>query len=1018
MGENEEEIYFKKDEKTYIVYKNPNKELPGVGTIKYKDDGFYAGQIDNESLKPAGYGVYTLGDQYVCIGKFEKEGKGYGIITNPRNKDNYRGQLEHFKPGGLGVKQCGFADGNIYQGRTYTGNFTDGGTTLLGFSENKKRQKNKKTGKFLPKHFDEYELFQGTQTGKSVLGYMSLNGIGAHIFNDSNNKTYRWDKGNFTNGKLNGIGVRRNDQTYINYYYYSAKFEKDNIGKDAFKFDYSSIYPEDRYYPWVGNVITIRKVLDSIGNSSKLNFDAAEEKLKSTKFNASDAYTKADLAISLSNATPKNVDMSKMGIIELHKNKLNIYKGTVNNEKAYGYGTIEFPDNSVFTGSYVDDNNMLGKDLKSQNTGIFTIDGNGKLQFKKDIKEVEEIVVVVINKALLVKQAIEEEEKEKADKKKKEKKKKFADKLEEVKTRINEFNNLKYTQVTAEQGTIQTTNQTTYEGEKNKEGLPHGFGRMELNDGSNYEGQFVKGVAQGFGKYTYNVKTIEQVQQFFGLYNQEKKITYITTYTGEFNNGEPNGSGVIESGSEYIYEGDVLSFNYATKVLIRGFGYGTALIGGNQYTGEFKHYFYGLTHVVFEDTSTFDGWFAITAADIRGFGIRTYKNGDVYKGFCLRGQPRGMGVYIKKSGSKIWSENFKGDVVPDDGVQNDDMEQMIDDAIKEIMNETKLNEVQTKAKAAAEKAKAEKAKAEKEKDAAEKEKAEKAKDAAEKEKADKAKAEKEKAEKAADNAYADAIIRATPNGYDAKNVTTFKRPDGGANYVGHVRDGKPFGFGTMTYPNYCTYTGSFINNEPEGLGKIEYLENSGSPLKEYHGFVKGPSPHGYGLGVYKDDGQKEEYHVEWLNMKDTVLQGQQRYYNKEHDDKNPELLQKIKINIKRDAEKFVDMVPKVAEEEPSGSAKEESPKSGNLRGTKKESPKSGKLRGKLTPENTLSPQIDPVSTWGKKEYGLAAAAAGIGAAGIYYAFKNSKRKSKSKHRSKSKRRSKRERRSKSKDSSE
>ena len=78
MGENEEEIYFKKDEKTYIVYKNPNKELPGVGTIKYKDDGFYAGQIDNESLKPAGYGVYTLGDQYVCIGKFEKEGKGYG----------------------------------------------------------------------------------------------------------------------------------------------------------------------------------------------------------------------------------------------------------------------------------------------------------------------------------------------------------------------------------------------------------------------------------------------------------------------------------------------------------------------------------------------------------------------------------------------------------------------------------------------------------------------------------------------------------------------------------------------------------------------------------------------------------------------------------------------------------------------------------------------------------------------------------------------------------------------------
>ena len=122
--------------------------------------------------------------------------------------------------------------------------------------------------------------------------------------------------------------------------------------------------------------------------------------------------------------------------------------------------------------------------------------------------------------------------------------------------------------------------------------------------------------------------------------------------------------------------------------------------------------------------------------------------------------------------------------------------------------------------------------------------------------------------------------------------------------MGHVRDDKPFGFGTMTYPNCCTYTGSFINSELEGLGKIEYLDNSSSPLKEYHGFVKGPSPHGYGLGVYKD-GQKEEYHVEWLNMKDTVLQGQQRYYNKEHDDKNPELLQKIKDKIMEDAEIFV-----------------------------------------------------------------------------------------------------------------
>ena len=981
MGENEEEISFSRNGNEYILYKNPDYSKPGLGTIKYKDGGLYAGQIHNKLFEPFGFGVYTLGGQYVCKGDFEIEGKGYGIITNPKSHDTYTGELEFFKPGGLGVKRFGFSPFNdIHHGIIYTGRFTDAGLTLLGISEQKRACM----------FFDcfYYDRFQGTQTGKSVFDFMLLNGLGVHTVGEGKeNDREEWkitsrDSGNFKEGKLNGEGVR---EKYVNKgyyhewtYYYSNKFEKNIIDESrTHNYDYQCIYPEGGFSPVIGNCKSIQDIFTNTINLGKKEFTDAEKKStaddadaekKSTKFNADDADAKAGLALSLANATPRNVDMSIIGTGGVLKNKYNGTLKKIHGLHPYGYGTIFFKNNQVFTGSYVDNNNMLGKESNNGKIGFFKINNNGDLEFQKD--EVKEIVDVVINKALRVKQAIEAENK-----------KKFDTQLEQVKQNIESFNNLKYTQVTAEEGTIQTTNQTTYKGEENKEGLPHGYGRMELKNGSNYEGTFVNGVAGGLGKYTYIVKS--------------KENTYITTYTGEFNNGEPNGSVVIKSGSEYIYEGDVLSIKHRTYVSIRPFGYGTALIGGNRYTGEFKDV-HGLTHVVLEDTSTFDGWFGEKNIEL---GIRTYKNGDVYKGFCKRGQPRGMGVYIKKSGggSKIWSETFRGDVVPDNGVQNDEMETMIDNAIKEFMNETKLNEVKKKAKEAAGKAKDAAGKA--------KEAAGKAKDAAGKAKDAAGKAKDAAEPEKADNSYADAIIRATPNGYDAKNVTTFKRPDGGANYVGHVRDGKPFGFGTMTYPNYCTYTGSFINNEPEGLGKIEYLENSGSPLKEYHGFVKGPSPHGYGLGVYKDDGQKEEYHVEWLNITDTVLQSKKEYFDKVYDAKNPELLQKIKINIKRDAEKFVDMVPKVAEEEPSGSAKEESPKSGNL-------------RGKLTPENTLSPQIDPVSTWGKKEYGLAAAAAGIGAAGIYYAFKNSKRKSKSKHRSKSKRRSKRERRSKSKDSSE
>jgi len=258
-----------------------------------------------------------------------------------------------------------------------------------------------------------------------------------------------------------------------------------------------------------------------------------------------------------------------------------------------------------------------------------------------------------------------------------------------------------------------------------------------------------------------------------------------------------------------------------------------------------------------------------------------------------------------------------------------------------------------KAKDAAEKAKDA---AEKAKDAAEKAKPETAKDAAEKAKdaAETAKTVKAKTVKA----YAEAIDRATPKEYDKTNVTKINL-DNGVNYVGHANDDKPYGFGTMTYPNYCTYTGSFINSELEGLGKIEYHENSGSPLKEYYGFVKGKTPHGFGLGVYKE-GQKE-WHVNWVDM---------NKFEKDDDVNNPQLLEIIGKKIEEDAQKFVNMVPVFKEKQ-----------------------------------------------WGMKEYGLASAAVGLGAAGLYYAFSKSKGKSKGKSKSKKKRRSRSRSRSKSKSKS-
>ena len=271
----------------------------------------------------------------------------------------------------------------------------------------------------------------------------------------------------------------------------------------------------------------------------------------------------------------------------------------------------------------------------------------------------------------------------------------FNEKIGEVKDYIIEFNKLDYKIENEKEGTITSTdNQVQYNGNKNEQGLPHGFGRMVLKDGDTYEGNFVNGVAQGLGNY--------------------KDMKAEQTYTGEFDKGEPNGKVVIKKDdNSYTYEGDVISYNAGVtekRFVTRSFGYGVSLAQGKTYTGEFKDYFTGLTRVIYEDKSTFDGWFAITFVKKFGFGIRKYNNGDVYKGFCIRGEPHGMGVLTKiNGGNKIWSKNFKTDdnknlIEPTDGEENSEMDRILDATIEEIMNTAKIEEVIKKANEAAQKA--------------------------------------------------------------------------------------------------------------------------------------------------------------------------------------------------------------------------------------------------------------------------------------------------------------------------
>ena len=207
----------------------------------------------------------------------------------------------------------------------------------------------------------------------------------------------------------------------------------------------------------------------------------------------------------------------------------------------------------------------------------------------------------------------------------------------------------------------------------------------------------------------------------------------------------------------------------------------------------------------------------------------------------------------------------------------------------------------------------------------------------------------------AQKVYDDAIKIATPLLDSTPEIGTVIRPDG-VTYAGHVKNGKWYGYGKIIYPGYSTFTGSFMNSEPEGFGKIVFKDEK-SKYSEYFGFVKGYHPHGMGVAILKN-GEKE-YHTKWYNSS-------MWYGMTFHQEKDPELLKIVTDRIENDAQEFVKRVDNIT--------KEETDKNSNTND----------------------------SSWGLQNYGVAAAAAlGVGAAGLYYSYNKSKkhRKKRSKKRS-------------------
>jgi hypothetical protein len=160
--------------------------------------------------------------------------------------------------------------------------------------------------------------------------------------------------------------------------------------------------------------------------------------------------------------------------------------------------------------------------------------------------------------------------------------------------------------------------------------LKSGYGRIEYNDKSTFQGIFSLNKANGIGHYQDNING---------------------NFIGEYLNNEPNGYGIYNNGGLQV-EG-----NYNGNYLV-GIGIERS-DDDTKYEGEFsKSTKNGIGTFKWSDGTIYKGNFVNN--EMTGFGIIEYNDGKLYQGEILNGTMNGYGEFYWSNGKRYFG-NYKND---------------------------------------------------------------------------------------------------------------------------------------------------------------------------------------------------------------------------------------------------------------------------------------------------------------------------------------------------------------------